>query len=466
MSTSAQIAAQELKALLVNLLPDRYRPCCLSETLSNHLISCCFPKTPENFEDASVLFREFFTEISHPNIVSFGWGASRGPIVFGSIFFAIKKLGNRLRAFRRILVKTCEEHCQYEALFAVMCEALHHPVGYYDRFNSQNRRDFLLKGIMMVRIEQRRRFPPAPNCELTYLFHFSLDEILDMMKRKNGMNGPEETRLYMKRSLKWYNRFWNEKYSEPIKNLLQEMPNFFSDFSPALELLYTDITRYSFVKNSWLSLMYTKEPKFYEDLQNAGICDKSKLWIIYRYICYRENFSSVPRQDQESFNDFMTRIVQPGQMAFPFKEPPELFKTNAEIFRATLNIESIPTSDLLEICCRSHINSQYGQVPSQRVLAAFIRRKFNIEGRQEILKHLHHVFIHPISFKFFVKFMRVKYWNAIEKRSFESKYALEKQNPFIQKYLGRYLDSKYLVRLKNMSWWDTLTRKLRVENYA
>ena len=458
MSTSVQQAAKELNALLVNLLPDRYRPCCISETLSKHLRSCCFPKTPENFEDASVLFREFFRKIAHSEVVSFG--SNSGPIVFGSIFFAIKKFGERLRTFRRILVNTCKDHCQFEALFAVMCDALHHPVDYYDRFNSQNRRDFLIKGMIMVRIEQRRRFPPGPNCELTYLFHFSLEEILDMMKRKNGMNGPEETRLYMKISLKWYNRFWNEKYSDPIKRLLQEKPNFFSDFRSALEHLYTSITRLSIAKNFWFSLMHTKEPKFYEALHFAGICEKSKLWIIYRYICYRKDFRSEPRQDQESFNDFMIRILREGQMTFPFKEPPELIKTNHKIFKAALNIESVPTPDLLEICYLSHINSQYGQVPSQRVLAALIRRKINIEGRQKILEHLHHVFIHPISFKFFVKFMQVKYWNAIEKRSFESKYALEKQNPFIQKYLGRYLNSKYLVRLKNMPWWIMLIRKI------
>jgi len=373
MSISAQQAARELMEKLAELLPDRHISCYLSKRLPQDLRSFHLGETPRNFEDACIFFRVLFRKISHPEVVSFG--RSRGPFVFGNILFAIKEYGERLRTFRNILEKTCMEHCQYEALFGVMCDALHHPVDYYDRFNSQNRRDFLIKGMIMVRIEQRRRFPPGPNCEVTYLFHFSLDEILEMIKKKNGVSGPEENRRCMKRSLKWYNRFWNEKYSEPIKNLLQEMPNFFWDFSPALELLYTDITRYSFVKNSWLSLMCTKEPKFYEDLQNAGICDKSKLWIIYRYMCYRKDFSSEPRQDQESFNDFMTRIVQPGQMAFPFKQPPELFKTNGEIFEAALKCESVPTSDLLEICYNSHVKSQYGTVPSQCVLAASVRRK-------------------------------------------------------------------------------------------
>ena len=182
MSTSAQEAAQELRKCLIGLLPDRRRPYYLNKSLTEDLRSYRFPETPRNFDDACVFFREFFAEISHPNVVSYGW--SRGPIVFANILLAIKNFGSRLRVFRGIIIKKCQEHCQYEALFAVMCEAIHHPVGYYERFNSQNGRDFMRKGMIMVRIEQRRRFPPGPSCELTYLFHFSLDEVLGMMKRK------------------------------------------------------------------------------------------------------------------------------------------------------------------------------------------------------------------------------------------------------------------------------------------
>jgi hypothetical protein len=71
----------------------------------------------------------------------------------------------------------------------------------------------------------------------------------------------------------------------------------------------------------------------------------------------------------------MTRIVQPGQMAFPFSEHPRLFKSNDMVFKAALKWESIPTSDLNEICFRSHVKSPYGPDPSQCVLAASIRRK-------------------------------------------------------------------------------------------
>jgi len=375
MSISAQLAVQELKALLVNLLPDRYRPYSLNTNLANNLKSLSFPETPRIFDDAVVFFCEFFAEISHPNVVSFGW--SRGPIVFRNVLFAIKKYGNRLRAFRRILIKTCEEYCQYEALFAVMCEALHYSVGYYERYNSQNCRDFLLKGMMMVRIEQRRRYPPGPNCKLTYLFHFSLDEILDMMKRKHGMSGHEETRRQMERSLRMYNSYWNEKYSAPIRRILQSNPDFFLNFRSVLEVLYTNITIGSIRENFWLRLMQTNASKFYEALRNAGIYAENKLWIVYWYIRYRENFSSEPKQGQESFNNLMTRIVQLGEIAFPFKEPPRLFKTNDRIFRAAMKCESVPTSDLTEICYRSHTKSKYGLVPSQCVIAASIRRKLH-----------------------------------------------------------------------------------------
>jgi hypothetical protein len=71
----------------------------------------------------------------------------------------------------------------------------------------------------------------------------------------------------------------------------------------------------------------------------------------------------------------MTRIVQPGQMAFPFSEHPRLFKSNDMVFEAALKWDSVPTSDLNEICFRSHVKSPYGPDPSQCVLAASIRRK-------------------------------------------------------------------------------------------
>jgi hypothetical protein len=384
MSISAQQAAQELRKLLVDFLPDRYTPYYLNKRLVEDLRACCFPESPGNFEDACIFFREFFAEISHPNIVSFGWGASRGPIVFGNILFAIKKYGNRLRAFRRILIKTCEEHCQYEALFAVMCEALHHPVGYYERYNSQNCRDFLLKGMMMVRIEQRRRFPPGPNCKLTYLFHFSLDDILDMMKRKHGMSGHEETRRQMERSLETCNTYQNEKYSGPIRRLLQEKPNFFLYFKSDLEFLSRYIIREAIKESFWLNLMHTMTFKLYEALCKAGIVHENKTWIIYWCI---QHLHSHPIKSRESFNDMMTRIVQPRQMAFPFREHPRLFKTNSGIFRAALNCESVPTSDLLEICYRSHVKSQYGQIPSKCVIAGFVRRKlYEVKMTKAVVK--------------------------------------------------------------------------------
>jgi len=371
MSTSAQQAAQELRKLLVDLLPDRHNRTLLASDLSRRLCSLHFPETPRNFEDACVLFHELFAEISHPNIV--GYGYSRKPILYGNVLFAIKKYGERLMTFRRILLRTCEQYCQYEALFAVMCEALHHPVDYYDRFNSQNCRDFLLKGMMMVRIEQRRRFPPAPNCELTYLFHFSLDDILEMMKRKHGMHDHADTRSHMEKSLRVYNSYWNAKYSEPIRRLLQEKPNFFSDFKSDLEILSRYIIREAIKEIFWLNLMHTMTFKLYEALSNpTKIVHEYRTWIIYLYIRHSH---SHPIQSHESFNDMMTRIVQPGQMAFPFRDPPRLFKTNGGIFRAALKWDSVPTSDLLEICYRSHVKSQYGRVPSQCVLAASVRRK-------------------------------------------------------------------------------------------
>jgi hypothetical protein len=370
MSTSAREAAQQLKEDLANLLPDRYRSSLLNGRLAEDLKSYRFTEIPGNFDDACIFFREFFKEISHPNIVSYG--SSNRPIVFQNILLAIKNFGSRLRVFRRVITKTAKEHCHYEALFAVICEALHKPVDYYQRFNSQNGRDFLLKGMIMVRIEQRRHFPPGPSSELTYLFHFSLDEIISWMKRKNGMSDHEETRSHMKVSLKLYNICHNVKYSTPIRLLLKEKPNFFLDFKSDLEILSQFIIRNATKESFWLRFMNSMTFKLYEALDKAGIVRENKKWIVYWYIRHHH---SQPTLARESFNDLMTRIVQPGQMAFPFRQPPRLFKSNGFIFRAALNWELIPTDDLKEICYRSHINSQYGQVPSQCVLAASVRRK-------------------------------------------------------------------------------------------
>jgi hypothetical protein len=367
MSTSAQEAAQELRKCLIGLLVDRHRPYYLNSNLTGDLNSYPFPETPRNFDDACVFFREFFAEISHPNVMSYGW--SRGPIVFANILLAIKNFGSRLRVFRGIIIKKCQEHCQYEALFAVMCEAIHHPAGYYERFNSQNGRDFMRKGMIMVRIEQRRRFPPGLSCKLTYLFHFSLDEVLGMMKRKNGMHDHEETRSHMERCLTIYNSCWNEQFSAPVRRLLQAKPNFFSEFNSDLEKIYRYIICQCIRESFWLHLMQTMIFKFYEALGKAGIIQENKTWIIYLYIRYQCDHHS------ESFNDLMTRIVQPGQMAFPFSEHPRLFKSNDMVFKAALKWDSVPTSDLNEICFRSHVKSQYGPVPSQCILAGSIRRK-------------------------------------------------------------------------------------------
>jgi hypothetical protein len=374
MSISAREAAQQLTKSLIDLLPDRHYPHNLNKRLAQDLKLCDFPEAPINFDGAFIFFNKFFAEISHPNIMSYGW--QRGPIVFPNILLAIKKSGDRLRTFRRIIIKTAKEHCHYEALFAVMCEALHHPVGYYERFNSQNGRDFLLKAMIMVRIEQRRRFPPGPNCKLTNVFHFSLDKILEMIKKKNGMHNHEEVRLYMKKKLSVYNSMWNNTYTSLISRLLQVKPDFFSDFKSDLKAFYRYIMQYETKESFWTCLMESMMPRFSRALEQSYIYDESKkLWIVYWYIRYRNDRRSMPKESRESFNDLMTRIVKTGEMAFPFKDPPRLFKTNGEIFKAALRWESVPTSDLLEICYRSHVKSQYGPIPSQCVLAASVRRK-------------------------------------------------------------------------------------------
>jgi len=374
MSISAQQAAQQLNDLLINLLSDRHCPYHLNKRLAKDLKLCGFPEVPIDFEGSFVFFNKFFAEISHPSVVSFGW--SRGPILFPNILLAIKKSGDRLRAFRRI-IRMCKEHFQFEALFAVMCEAIHHPVGYYERFNSQNAKDFMRKGMIMLRIEQRRHFPPGPNCKLTYLFHFSLDEILKMMKRKNGMSGYEDTRSHMVKSLMTYNSEWNDQYSAPIRCLLRSTPNFFSIFKSDLEILYRNISEQQTRASFWLGLIETKTFRFYNALHNAGIYQEAMIWILNWYVRYRHDHYSEPTQGQESFNELMTRIVQLGEIAFPFKNPPRLFKKDCEIFKAALNWSSVPTSDIEEICYRSHTKGKYGLVPSQCIIAASIRRKLH-----------------------------------------------------------------------------------------
>jgi hypothetical protein len=95
--------------------------------------------------------------------------------------------------------------------------------------------------------------------------------------------------------------------------------------------------------------------------------------------------------------------------------------------------------------------------PSAKVLAESFRRKLASQKVCEVLFDDH---LRLINRKFFAGFVKINYRNFFAIATLERKYALKKQNPVLQKYLSRCLDSKYLILLKNLPFWKVLIRKM------
>ena len=89
--------------------------------------------------------------------------------------------------------------------------------------------------MIVTRIEQRRRFPPKPDCRLTHICEETFDKIIEMIFKKHGMKDREEARQAMELCLKYgFNAYYDELYSEQISCVLQSDPNFFEKLEQVL----------------------------------------------------------------------------------------------------------------------------------------------------------------------------------------------------------------------------------------
>jgi hypothetical protein len=348
MSTSVQDAVKDLREVLSYHLKEK-NDCFaalgyLNSRLAKDLHGTFILKLPENFENSCILFRVFFERISHPQVTRRRY--PHNPIVFSNIFMAVNKFKARINVFKTILRKTCQEYFHYEALFAVMCEVLDHPV----YFNHQSERFFILKSMIILRIEQRRQFPPKPDSVLTHLCDSSLDKIMEMIFKTHGMKDREETRQVMGSDLKYLNVYYHEKYSEQITRILQSDPKFFEKWEPALKKFFSSDFRCAEKEKLWFIRLERMFPEFWRALRENKVSYEAISWILYWYIRHTKP-SPRSLSKSETFSELMTRLVQPGQMAFPFRDHPKL------VFALRWGI--VLRSDLMEICLHAHVESEY-----------------------------------------------------------------------------------------------------------
>jgi hypothetical protein len=227
-----------------------------------------------------------------------------------------------------------------------MCEVLNNPV----YFNYQSERFFILKSMIITRIEQRRQFPPKPDSVLTHLCDESLDKIMKMMFKNHGMKNREETRQEMEIRLKYFNTSWNEKYSEQITHILQSDPKFFETWEPALEKFFSSDVRCAEKEKLWFIRLERLFPEFWGALRENKVSYEAISWILYWYVRHTKPILR-SLSKSETFSELMTRLVQPGQMSFPFRDHPKL--------DFSLRWGIVLRSDLMEICSHVHVKSEY-----------------------------------------------------------------------------------------------------------
>jgi hypothetical protein len=344
---------KELRDVLIRCLKHRgiKHLTILNFELAHDLERASIPDTPTDFDAACRFFGVFFENISNPGVLSRYY--PHDPIVYSNIFLAIKDFKVRMRVSKRILSETCKKYCHYEAFFAVMAHLLHHTVGY----NTQNERDFLVQCMMFLRIQQRKQFPPKPDSKITYLCDESIAKVFGMMKKKHGFRNREQVRQMMESDLgDYFNAHWHGLYSKQIRSILQFVPTFFEKSEKILERFFYSDIRSADQEGSWLGLLQSRCPDFWKDLSHKELCDykinsSTKSWILYWYFRHTEECFFVKPSDRQTFSALMTKLVQSGQMSFPFMDPPKLFKKRTrQLLDFGLRWAKVPTSDLLEIC--------------------------------------------------------------------------------------------------------------------
>jgi hypothetical protein len=339
MSTSIQKAAEELREGLRHCLRDS-NDCIASQgslnlNFTKDLNGTSILKLPENFDESIILFGVFFERISHPQVTSRRY--PHDPIEFSNIFMVINKIKSRVKVYKKSLTIICHQYLQYEALFGVMCKVLNNPV----YFNNQSERSFILKSMIVTRIEQRRQFPPKPDSVLTHLCEESLDKIFKMIFKNHGMRDREETRDEMEICLKYFNTSFNERYSGQIRDILRSDPKFFETWEPELKKFFSPGVRCAKEEERWVVRLERMFPKFWGALRENKVSNQAISWILYWYVRHTKP-SLMSLSESEPFSELMTRLVRPGQMSFPFMDHPKL--------DFALRWGIVLRSDLMEIC--------------------------------------------------------------------------------------------------------------------
>jgi hypothetical protein len=310
---------------------------------------------------------------------------------------------------------------------------------------------------------------------------------VEKMEQKSGFRHPHDRHRHVRNYLREINKRPNEIHSRAIQRLFTMEPKFFLIWDDAFHAFfhgsyqfkvietrrekciftskyYTDTLTYTLSFQSmrskkaeeyWIRLMDQGCPELLAEFQKHSIGNDTISWIFYWYL-YQMDFPS-----SMSFNDIMSNLVQPGKMSFPSPQPPKIFSDNCGSKRQETGLSGfpfIPAKNVLEIC--GYLD--YPELlPSAKVLATSFRRKLaSKKGDQIICEGLFENLFRPINLKFFVGFAKINYRYLFTMHTLSCKYSLEKQNPVLRKYLSRCLDSKYLLRLKNLPFWIVLIRKM------
>lgn len=446
---------------------------------------------PANYLDMLIVFRVLFETFSFK--VDDYWTCAVSPPSFHSIFWIIPGHKNKLQFLQTVLKYMCKTYCHCEALFDVFAENMHpfmqreHENALSLRWMSPNNywKYFFQKSMIEIRKYQHTTFPSVSCGKVVLLCPGFQKTVEEKMEQKHGFNFASTwaRHKYLQKYFNNINQESNENHSNAIRRLFEADLNFFSTWNNDLNAFFhrsyqfpkTVIKRWKteekklvtntiriiinfdsmYSKNTeeyWIRLMSQGCPELLAEFRKHSIGDDTISWIFYWYFHKLEFPSSM------SFNDIMSNLVQHEKMSFPSPQPPKIFLDNNGSRRKNCSLVSspcIPVNSLLEICLI--MDSPPYVRPSAKVLAKSFRRKF---ASLEVCRVLFNDHLHSINRKFFAGFVKINYQNLFAIATLEREYALKKQNPVLHKYLNRYLDSKYLILLKNLPFWKVLIKKM------
>jgi hypothetical protein len=438
---------------------------------------CSLPAIPlDNYPVALIVFRVLFEQFSYAK----DRFTAASPPKVNSVFMFILELKGRLRFLQIILKEMCKSSCHCDALFAVFAENVEK---FKERssFTENYMKYFFLRSMMMIRIFQHKYFPAGGDRALVLLCPDVQREVVEKIEQKSGFKFPHDRHRHVRNYLGEINKGPNEHHSRAIQRLLRTDPSFFSTWFDALSRFFSRRDfQYDFIKTEisrtfkitmhynlsfesmrskkaekyWIRLMEEGCPELFAEFKKHSIENDTISWIFYWFF-YQRDFPG------KSFSDVMSNLVQPGKMSFPSPQPPKIFSDNCGSRRQETGLSGfpfIPANNVLEICG----SLDYPELlPSAKVLATSFRRRLDLQkGNRMICEGLFKTLFRPINLKFFVGFAKIDYRNLHAINMLSHKYALEKQNPVLRKYLSRCLDSKNLLQLKNLQFWKMLIRKM------